>query len=76
MLELSPKDELNRQSPDGNRLFNLSIKMKNDRLIQELYNGGHINTEERDSTTERRSSLECKSPITSFESISESIAVF
>jgi ankyrin repeat protein len=71
MLKLSPKDVLNRQSPDGNRLLNLSIKFKNDKLIQELYNGGHVNTEERDSTAERRSPLECKSPISSSASISE-----
>jgi ankyrin repeat protein len=75
MLRLSPKDELNRQSPDGNRFFNLAIKLKNDELIQELYNGGQINTQERDSTTERRSPLECESPICSFMSISEYIAM-
>ena len=61
MLKLSPKDDLNRQLPDGNRLFNLAIKFKNDKLIQELYNGSQISTEERDSTAERRSPLECRS---------------
>jgi ankyrin repeat protein len=57
MLSLSPKDGLDRQLPNGNRLFNLAIRFQNDKLVQELYNGG-INTEERDSTSEHRSSLE------------------
>ncbi len=74
MLKLSPNEELNRLSPNGNRLLNLAIRFQNDKLIQELYDGGHINTEERDSTAERRSPLECKSPISSFAYISEFLA--
>jgi ankyrin repeat protein len=57
MVNLCPKDELDRQFPDGNRIFNLAIKFKNDKLIQELYNG-NISTQERDGTSEYRSPLE------------------
>jgi ankyrin repeat protein len=57
MLSLSAKSELDRQLPNGSRLFNLAIIFKNDKLIQELYNLG-VNTEERDSTQEYRSPLE------------------
>src|SRR5258707_15603394 len=57
MLGLSAKNELDRQLPNGSRLFNLVIASKNDTLIQELYSLG-VNTTERDSTTEYRSPLE------------------
>ena len=56
MLSLTTKDELDRQSATGSRLFNLAIMCKNDKLIQELYNLG-VNVEERDSTPEHRSPL-------------------
>jgi ankyrin repeat protein len=57
LLDLSPKNVLNRQLPNGSRLFNIAIIFKNDKLINKLYDLG-INTEERDSTLELRSPLE------------------
>jgi ankyrin repeat protein len=57
LLDLNPKDELDRQLPNGSRLFNIAIRFKNDRLIKKLYDLG-INTKERDSTSEFRSPLE------------------
>lgn len=57
MLSLSEKDEIDQTSPNGNRLLNLAIEFKNDKLIQELCKRG-VNTEERDSTIFYRSPLE------------------
>jgi hypothetical protein len=54
---LNPKDGLDRQLPNGSRLFNIAIRFKNDRLIKKLYDLG-INIKERDSTSEFRSPLE------------------
>jgi len=49
MLDLSPKAEMDRGLPNGDRLFNIAITVKNDTLIKKLYDLG-VDTKERDST--------------------------
>lgn len=58
MLDLSPKTELDRGLPNGDRLFNIAIIFKNDTLIKKLYDLG-VDTKERDSTLKLMSPLEC-----------------
>jgi len=57
LLGMSTKAELDRQLPDGNRLFCLAIAKGNDRLIKELYRLG-ADTQARDGASNRRSPLE------------------